>query len=148
MIIIAHRGNLDGSNPKQENEPFYIDTAINKNFVCEVDVWYINGELFLGHDKPQYIVDSQWITERKNNIIIHQKNIECCLCPALVASNRFTHNTDDYAMTSFNVGWTVRKELLNENTIWVINNKKEYLKNLNLLGICTDYANYYRTLQE
>jgi hypothetical protein len=146
MIIIAHRGNTDGPNPKRENEPFYIDLAIDKGFVAEIDVWYIENTLYLGHDKPEHVVEPYWITERREKLIIHQKNIECCLCPALIATNRFTHNIDDYAMTSFNVGWTTKKELVNENTIWVINERKEELDNIQLLGICTDYANYYHTL--
>jgi hypothetical protein len=39
MILIAHRGNLDGPNPSMENHPDYIDAAINAGFHVEVDLW-------------------------------------------------------------------------------------------------------------
>ena len=32
MIIIAHRGNLDGENEQLENHPAYIQNAIDNNF--------------------------------------------------------------------------------------------------------------------
>lgn len=148
MIIIAHRGNTEGPNPKRENEPFYIDNALDKGFAVEIDVWYVDKTIYLGHDKPTHVVEPDWLANRRSNLVIHQKNIDCSLCPALSATNRFTHDKDSFAMTSFNIGWTVKKELLNENSIWVINEKKENVNNVTLLGICTDYANYYRTLQE
>ena len=31
-IYIAHRGNTDGPNPNRENDPTYIDEAINAGF--------------------------------------------------------------------------------------------------------------------
>lgn len=148
MIIIAHRGNIDGINKNTENDPFYIDRAINKGYFVEIDLWFVDNQLYLGHNNPQYPIDIDWIIERKQNLIIHEKNIDCCLCKDLLLTNRVTHNIDDYAITSTHIGWTTKKELLNENTIWVINEKKEDLTGLKLLGICTDYANYYNTLSK
>ena len=40
MILISHRGNIDGPNPKLENSPEYIQLAMEKGFDVEVDVWY------------------------------------------------------------------------------------------------------------
>ena len=53
MKLIAHRGNITGRNPDEENSPDYISQAIQKGYDVEVDVWLMDG-IYLGHDKPQY----------------------------------------------------------------------------------------------
>lgn len=52
MIIISHRGNINGPNPRMENKPEYIKKALDENFMVEIDVWFYQGELWLGHDEP------------------------------------------------------------------------------------------------
>ena len=61
MIFISHRGNLDGLNPDRENSPEYIDEAIKLGFDVEIDVRTKDGELWLGHDEPQYKVSEMWL---------------------------------------------------------------------------------------
>jgi hypothetical protein len=57
MILISHRGNINGKNDVRENSMFYIMEALTMGFDVEIDVWYINNEWFLGHDKPQYQIN-------------------------------------------------------------------------------------------
>ena len=57
MIIIAHRGLLEGPNKELENSPAQIEKAIDENFNVEVDVRYIDREYYLGHDGPEYPVE-------------------------------------------------------------------------------------------
>ena len=52
--LISHRGNINGPDISNENHPTYIEKAINLGFDCEVDIWVVNKELFLGHDEPMY----------------------------------------------------------------------------------------------
>ena len=47
MILISHRGNINGKNPKYENKPEYIWESIRKGYHCEVDVWFIDGKFKL-----------------------------------------------------------------------------------------------------
>jgi len=54
MKFISHRGNLTGPNPERENHPSYILEATANGFEVEIDLWYENGKLILGHDEPQY----------------------------------------------------------------------------------------------
>ena len=56
MILISHRGNIDGPNSKLENNPTYIDRALDKGFNVEIDLWVYEKEFFLGHDEPTYLV--------------------------------------------------------------------------------------------
>ncbi len=74
MIYIAHRGNTNGRFESYENEPTYIDLAIKKGFDVEIDVWFIDGILYLGHDEAQYGSDFRWFRDRLSKIWIHCKN--------------------------------------------------------------------------
>ena len=56
MILISHRGNLDGPNKSFENSPSYICEAIDRGFDVEVDLWKTN-KLFFGHAEPQYCIN-------------------------------------------------------------------------------------------
>jgi len=102
MYLISHRGNVEGKSEKLENSPEYIMYAISQGFYCEVDVWgKVNGELWLGHDGPQYQTDSTFLNNQK--IIVHCKN-------KLAIDNLngwgihwFWHQNDDYTITSS--GW-------------------------------------------
>jgi hypothetical protein len=50
MILISHRGNINGKIVEKENHPDYIDEAINLDYDVEIDIWMIEGILMLGHD--------------------------------------------------------------------------------------------------
>jgi hypothetical protein len=38
MVVISHRGNIDGSKSECENNPTYIQQALDQGFEVEVDV--------------------------------------------------------------------------------------------------------------
>ena len=38
MILISHRGNINGRSFKDENQPTYIDTAISAGYDVEIDI--------------------------------------------------------------------------------------------------------------
>ena len=74
--FIAHRGNIDGIHEKYENHPDYIDDAIAEGYDVEIDVWDIDGTLYLGHDKPEYKIDQNYLLDRKDVLWCHAKNPE------------------------------------------------------------------------
>jgi hypothetical protein len=51
MILISHRGNINGKQPNKENHSLYIFEAIKQGFQVEIDVWFIDGKFKLGHDE-------------------------------------------------------------------------------------------------
>ncbi len=63
MILISHRGNINGRVPNLENSPDFIDAAIEKKYDVEIDLRTHNGKLFLGHDEPQYEIDIEYSQE-------------------------------------------------------------------------------------
>ena len=59
MYLISHRGNINGIQKNKENEPHYINKAIESGFDVEVDVRFTEGKFFLGHDNDQYEIDKR-----------------------------------------------------------------------------------------
>ena len=68
MILISHRGNISGPNLDKENRPEYIQQALNEGYNVEVDVWYQDQGWFLGHDKPQHLINIEYL---KNLNFLH-----------------------------------------------------------------------------
>jgi hypothetical protein len=76
MILISHRGNITGRIPEAENRPAYIQDTIVLGYDVEIDVRMKEGQLYLGHDHPQYRVELDWLLERKDSLWIHTKDFE------------------------------------------------------------------------
>ena len=77
MILIAHRGNIDGPNQQLENTPQYIENAILKGFNVEIDLRYEDGKLRLGHDNGMTNVSLEWLLSLSDKLWIHCKNLNC-----------------------------------------------------------------------
>ena len=146
MILISHRGNINGRMESLENKPTQIDMAINQGYDVEIDIWYKDGILWLGHDKPDYDIDLRFLTDRITKLWVHCKNIEAVVYFTEIFQeypfNFFWHQEDDITLTSLNHIWAypgkqpikgsiaVMPELFNDKT------KK-------CLGICSDYISNY-----
>ena len=138
MIIISHRGNTKGSDPINENRPDIILKTL-EDFDCEIDLWVINNNLFLGHDEPQYAIDEDFLSNK--GLWIHAKNLEALDWLYNTSLNYFWHETDKVTITSHGYIWCYPGIFL-ESGITVLQNRKEYLPE-KILGICTDYPSNY-----
>lgn len=145
MILIAHRGNINGRFESYENEPNYIDSAILKGYDVEIDIWYIDGLLYLGHDEPQYGIDFKWIQDRVSRLWVHCKNVEAVIyfkeCEYDV--NYFWHQEDTLTLTSHNHIWAYPGKQPIKGSIAVM----PEIHNDNLsecTGICSDYIERYK----
>ena len=144
MILISHRGNLQGRNIQLENNPQYIEDARKAGFYVEIDLWVINDMLYLGHDEPQYLIDSQFINNKF--YFVHCKNHE-----ALLYMNKnswscdyFWHEEDHYTLTSKNKIWAHPKASILPESICVVINEDEPTKYSNCLGVCSDYIGKFK----
>ena len=145
MKLISHRGNIRGPIPDKENRPSYIDCAIVNGYDVEIDVNYVNGELWLGHDEPQYKVTHTWIQERSKYLWLHCKDFdsakECWKYQA------FCHSGDPFVFTSNNKIWLHGENesiyTLDDMTIIPVINEQEstsfHTANGIPFGVCTDY---------
>jgi hypothetical protein len=107
MVCIAHRGNTNGPNPTRENTRAYIEEALLKGFDVEIDVWGVEGRLFLGHDKGLEPISTEYLHENFDHLWVHCKNVEAIdLIHAHTPRTKyFWHQTDDYTLTSNGYVW-------------------------------------------
>ena len=144
MILISHRGNIDGRLESWENEPTYIDLAISKGYDVEIDVWYVDGILYLGHDKPDYGVEFRWFRDRISKLWIHCKNIDAVIFfkESQYEFNYFWHQEDTITLTSKNHIWVYPGKQPIKNSIAVMPeiNDDDISK---CLGVCSDYIEKY-----
>ena len=140
MLLIAHRGNINGRFESWENEPTYIDKAIKEGFDVEIDVWYKDNILWLGHDKPDYDVDFRWFKDRISKLWIHCKNIEAVEFFSSVEYdfNFFWHQEDTLTLTSKKYIWAYpgKQPIVNSIAVMPEINEDDISQ---CLGICSDY---------
>jgi hypothetical protein len=148
MILISHRGNIDGKIVDRENHPSYIDEAIALEYNVEIDVWMIEGVLFLGHDEPQYGVTQHWLNERYEHLWIHCKNVEAMEWFNMIGGfNYFWHEEDTMVLTSMNIIWAYPGKQPIQSSIAVM----PEIHNDDLskcVGICSDYIVNYKKYEE
>jgi hypothetical protein len=144
MILISHRGNIDGRCFEKENHPSYIDEAIFLGYDVEVDLWSMEGNLFLGHDIPQYKIPLNFLKERKKELWIHCKNIECVEIMSNEKDlNWFWHEEDTITLTSKNFIWAYPGKQPILNSIAVMPEMYNDIVTV-CIGICSDYINKYK----
>lgn len=148
MIYISHRGNINGRIEDVENKPEYINDTILLGYDVEVDVWFVDGEWWLGHDKPQYKISVEWLEERQDKLWIHCKNVDAMV--ELESGNKhydgfnfFWHETDTLTLTSLSFIWAYPGKQPIKGSIAVmpeIHNEDVS----QCYGICSDYIEKYK----
>jgi hypothetical protein len=140
MILIAHRGNLNGPNKNLENHPDYILQTLNLGYECEIDVRYINEQLFLGHDNPDYKIEIDFLIKNSKKLWIHCKNIDALdYLLDFEDLNIFWHQEDEYTLTSKGYVWSYPKmKTITKSIILMPEWNNFEFSNLGY-GICSDY---------
>lgn len=145
MKLISHRGNLNGPIPEKENSPDYVQESLDKGYWVEIDVWFIDGKWFLGHDKPQYEVSFEFLF--KPRLFLHAKNGDAYYHMWREWQlNCFWHTNENWILTTYDEIWTYPNEQLYPDSICVLPELgyKGDLKNCS--GICSDYIEKYKNV--
>ena len=148
MKLIAHRGNFDGIQLKQENTPEYLKRAIKLGYDVEIDARYLSGTMWLGHDEPTYPLsqeDFMFFLVRKE-VWWHAKDYTTLATLMARGSwiKTFAHESDHCALVSGGFVWTADTNLILEpynRTVFMVLETIERLPNLadkNPYAICTD----------
>ena len=148
MILISHRGNVNGVNLNHENTLPYIDKAISAGYEVEIDLRTFVGDLWLGHDQPQYRVSLDWLQNKKDKLWIHCKDLESCktLLGYDSSFKLFCHQSDEFTLTSNGKIWLHDlTQTVDSYTIIPLldKNEVETYKNIapQAYGVCSDYIN-------
>lgn len=141
MKLIAHRGLTNGPDVNLENRPGQIDLALSQGFDCEIDLWVVNSEFYLGHDRPDYPVDKKFLD--KFGLWIHAKNIGALRWLTDTSLYYFWHENDQFTLTSNKFIWTYPGKELTQRSIAVLPEWHDpEFDNLptNCYGICSDFV--------
>jgi hypothetical protein len=101
----CHRGNLTGPKKEFENNFGILIQRSIQGYSTEVDVWYHEHNLWLGHDKPEYKISMDWLASCKRRLI-HAKDGKTFEYLLLEAGKRaidlhiFYHTEEDYVLTN------------------------------------------------
>lgn len=140
-MLIAHRGNLTGPDPQNENNPTYLDRALGLGFDVEVDLWCHSGRLALGHDAPEYDVTMDWLDERASHLWVHCKNVEAIEMVLNSRLNYFYHDTDDYTLTSRGFIWTFPGRAIGSQKFVLVDLERQNpAGRARAAGYCGDYV--------
>lgn len=125
----------------RENEPSYIEESLAAGYDVEVDVWFYEGGIWLGHDKPTYHVNPSFL--KMEGLWCHAKNFAALNALRIVGAEYFWHQEDDYTLTSSGYIWTYPGKKLGHCSIMVM--PESCFDGLNSIdksvyGICSDYV--------
>ena len=142
MKLIAHRANIHGPNKEHENNPNQIDKCIELGYDVEIDLRYdeLTGNMWLGHDEPQYPVTWYWLEQRVCNLWIHCKDFTTLneLASKKNEYNYFWHQEDDFTLTSKGFVWTFPGKEVGVKSVLVDLNGDNV--DQECYGICSDYV--------
>lgn len=141
MLIIAHRGNTRGPSP-DENNPAIIEGLLQQGMHVEVDVHYVYGSFYLGHNAPVYEVPQNWLLNDK--LWCHAKHHDALQRLLEIDAHCFGHDGDDFVMTSRGYIWchprmaTKTHSGLLERSVLVM--PANYDNAHSFYGVCADYT--------
>ena len=150
MILISHRGNINGSQPENENNPEYIQKALDMGYDVEIDLRIKDNKLYLGHDEPQYLMDLDWFEKYYTKLWLHCKEIEVIeklnqLDLRGTYLNYFWHENDTLTITSKGYLWVYPGKQPVKGGIAVLPemNNDDISQSL---GICSDVIENYKKI--
>jgi hypothetical protein len=148
MLIIAHRGLIEGPNETLQNTPDQIETALKAGFDVELDLWLRGDSWYLGHDDPDHLVSWDFINQ--DRLWIHCKNLQAFF--ALKSNggihNFFWHESDAVVLTSQGYVWTYfgKPETKSQYSICVmpeitygLDHMSDTVRSQSWYGVCTDW---------
>ena len=141
MILISHRGNINGKLSNKENAPYYVNEALELGYNVEIDVWWYKNNFYLGHDEPMYKIELKYLQDYR--LWCHAKNIEAIINMKNNNIHYFWHQKDDITLTSKNYIWAYPGKQPIKDSIAIL--PELYNDNVDMCkGICSDYIKLYK----
>ena len=144
---IAHRANLNGPDPSRENTLDAAEDCINKGYDVEIDLWYQDRTLSLGHNEPEWAIPYSFLADNRCWLWIHCKELSSLQYMTDVKDaglNFFWHQGDDYTLTSKGHIWTYPgKKLCNRSVAVCPDRVPDWNIPTDVYGICSDYISTF-----
>ena len=140
---ILHRGLLNGPDKEKENKESELWQRIQDGWDIEVDLWWKESDVWLGHDEPVSILHDRRLLESPY-VWVHCKNIDMLTFmrdrnPGAVY---FSHNVDEAVLTSNGFIWCYPGSQAGKHSIIVMPERTPEIKIdfSTIGGICSDYS--------
>lgn len=137
MILISHRGNINGPDPELENHPARIDFLLKMGIDVEIDIWYVDNNFYYGHDEPTHKVSEVFLARPR--MWFHAKNTAALFELLHKGRHVFWHQEDDHTLTSRGYIWTFPNKPITQKSVIVDLNQDWKTKNYDCAAICSDY---------
>jgi hypothetical protein len=136
--FIAHRGNLTGRQPAEENRLEYLLHAYNECGAIECDIRTHDGKLYYGHDEPIELVDTNLILQYQ--WYCHAKDLDSLCTLLAMGAHVFWHQQDTITLTSKGYIWCYPDVyLIDPMAIWLdFENKFDDMNMVGGFGLCSD----------
>lgn len=144
MKLIAHRGNINGPS-SDENNPQLIEDVLAQGYDAEIDVHFVNGTFWLGHDEPVYKIDVEFL--KRDGLWCHAKNFGALIALKTInIKNFFWHENDAFTLTSSGYIWTYPGQPLLGSSIAVMPETvmDDILSLPQVYGVCSDYVSKFK----
>lgn len=142
---ICHRGNINGSVKELENNFGVLIQRSIQGHQVEVDVWYHENHLWLGHDKPEYKITLEWLASDKKRLIHAKdgKTLEYILQESgkrALDLHVFYHTDEDYVITNKGLVICYPGKPLLEGSVCMMPEKASYTEEQlrKVFVICSD----------
>jgi hypothetical protein len=149
MKLIAHRGLINGPNINLENLPEQILKSLDDDYDCEIDLWILNSDFYLGHDNPQYPINPKFLDNF--GLWIHAKNLSALRWLTTTNLEYFWHQEDNFTLTSHNYIWTYPGKELTQRSVCVMPEWEDltlqHVRQVNCYAICSDYVGVLRGIK-
>lgn len=145
--LIAHRGLVDGPDKALENKFSEIKRMVVGRQCCEIDVWFVHGQYFLGHDCPVESIDLAWLLDYQDYLLIHAKNVEAFASFEFLRSHGghdlhfFYHSNENVVFTSRNMVIPYPGETIYPGMMHMMPESAIPKANHGPVAICSDYIN-------
>ncbi len=145
MFLISHRGNIDGRDEARENSIDYVNEALSYGYYVEIDVWKTDTGIYLGHDTPQYEVETNFL--RNPLLWCHAKNQDALFFMIKNGIHCFWHQNDEFTITNRGYIWQYPCENVYPDSIFLFPELFETEHLYKARGICSDYIKNYEYLK-
>jgi len=156
MNLIAYQGIYDGTNFDQADYPAQILQAQRNGFSTMVDLWSVDGQLYLGAGQPITPVTAQSIQGSRFWLNCQNTEVQEWIVtqPANLYPNYFWYDqyiVPPYVTTSGGQLWTFGNTPINSNSIIFIPEREDRgllsTVNLTCYGICSNYVTLIKRMQ-
>lgn len=160
MLLISHRGNISGRNPRRENTISYVQEAIDLGYMVECDLWVNENKLYLDHSVfsmggyaettlsgfKNPLIPESFLRNNVTALLIHCKNKEALSFCQGEMLHYFYHSNDSFTVSSFGFPIAHSKEKPTKDIICMLPEthglSKDSVKEC--LGVCSDIISFYK----